>query len=385
MYRIDRETNSVTPLDARRFGELDFRERDHVQIWIEKHPEILGEELLVIQKEFDGWSEASERLDLLALDKSGHIVVIENKLDDSGRDTVWQAMKYAAYCSTLTKKQIVGIYARYLRGESPVETAAANIVEFLEAGSIDEITLNPSNQQRMILTARSFRTEVTATCLWLIGNDINIKCIELRPFQDGEALYLSAGQVIPPPKTEEFMVGVGVKEKAEASQSRQATEWMLERKEFFTKLLSNLSEAAAEMYANRTPGSEYWVGGSSGTSGFHFYFHLLTDRVRVEFACERTREESKYVYDQLENDRNEIDRYLTYPVLWKRLDQGKASKIQLEKIADMTNHENWPGALAWLDTSMNALIAAFQPRIKPITQSPGFIAAGRSEAEIENI
>jgi len=43
---------------------------------------------LVIQKEFDGFNETNERLDLLALDKQGNIVVIENKLDDSGKDVI---------------------------------------------------------------------------------------------------------------------------------------------------------------------------------------------------------------------------------------------------------------------------------------------------------
>jgi hypothetical protein len=45
-------------------------------------PLVLGGELLVIQKEFAGFSDTQERLDLLALDKEGSLVVIENKLDD---------------------------------------------------------------------------------------------------------------------------------------------------------------------------------------------------------------------------------------------------------------------------------------------------------------
>ena len=40
-------------------------------------------------------------------------MVIENKLDDSGRDVVWQAVKYVAYCSSLTKAEIVKIYQKY--------------------------------------------------------------------------------------------------------------------------------------------------------------------------------------------------------------------------------------------------------------------------------
>ena len=39
-----------------------------------KNPEVLGEELLIIQKEFDGFNDTKERLDLLALDSDGGLV-----------------------------------------------------------------------------------------------------------------------------------------------------------------------------------------------------------------------------------------------------------------------------------------------------------------------
>src|SRR6056300_1510866 len=121
MYQISRETNDIVQLKERLFSELGFREREHLQEWISKNPEVLGEELLIIQKEFDGFSDTNERLDLLALDKEGNLVVIENKLDDSGRDVVWQALKYASYCSTLTTSQVVKIYQKYLDKQSTGE------------------------------------------------------------------------------------------------------------------------------------------------------------------------------------------------------------------------------------------------------------------------
>jgi hypothetical protein len=114
MYQIDKTTNSITPLSAKGFGALGFNERAHLQEWIAKCPECLGEELLIIAKEFDGFDETKERLDLLALDKQGSLVVIENNLDDSGRDVVWQALKYASYCSSLSKSQIVAIFQSHL-------------------------------------------------------------------------------------------------------------------------------------------------------------------------------------------------------------------------------------------------------------------------------
>jgi RecB family endonuclease NucS len=85
-----------------------------LQEWIANNPECLGEELLIIQKEFDGFNDTNERLDLLAVDKQGNVVVIENKLDDTGRDVTWQVLKYASYCSTLNKEQVAKIYQDFL-------------------------------------------------------------------------------------------------------------------------------------------------------------------------------------------------------------------------------------------------------------------------------
>ncbi|MCV5555259.1 hypothetical protein OFN13_29650, partial [Escherichia coli] len=90
----------MSPVRTKKFSELGFTERKHLQEWLAHEPSALGEELLIIQKEFDGFDDTRERLDLLALDKDGNLVIIENKLDDSGRDVVWQALKYASYCAS---------------------------------------------------------------------------------------------------------------------------------------------------------------------------------------------------------------------------------------------------------------------------------------------
>src|SRR3569623_1976072 len=114
MFRINKIANEIEALDERSFAELGFRERQHLQEWIVKTPSCLGEELLIIQKEFGGFSDTLERLDLLALDKQGSLVLIKIKLDDTGRDVTWQALKYASYCSSLSKDNIRSIFQEYL-------------------------------------------------------------------------------------------------------------------------------------------------------------------------------------------------------------------------------------------------------------------------------
>src|SRR5271166_1052665 len=65
------------------------------------------------------FSDTHERLDTLALDKQGSLVLIENKLDDTGRDVTWQALKYALYCSRLSKENVLSIYQEFLAKTEP--------------------------------------------------------------------------------------------------------------------------------------------------------------------------------------------------------------------------------------------------------------------------
>ena len=99
MFQVDRARNRLKKLDRTNFSDVGLREREHLQEWLAAMPDVLadtlGGELLIIQKEFDRFEGTRERLDLLALDRNGQLVVIENKLDDSGRDVVWQARDVA--------------------------------------------------------------------------------------------------------------------------------------------------------------------------------------------------------------------------------------------------------------------------------------------------
>lgn len=65
MHHIDSQTNNIVQLKEERFGELGFTEQGHLQEWIAKCPSSLGEELLIIQKEYDGFDEARVQLDLI--------------------------------------------------------------------------------------------------------------------------------------------------------------------------------------------------------------------------------------------------------------------------------------------------------------------------------
>lgn len=147
MFLIDPVQNSIRKINSKSFKELGFTERFHLQEWIAKNPNVFGEELLIIQKEFAGFNDTNERLDLLALDKDGNIVIIENKLDDTGRDVCWQALKYASYCSSFSRDQIISVFQQYLDKYALGNNAEEVLLEFYEKTELADLSLNSGLKQ----------------------------------------------------------------------------------------------------------------------------------------------------------------------------------------------------------------------------------------------
>ncbi len=219
---------------------MNLRERDHLREWLARTPDVLGEELLIVQKEFDGFADTRERLDLLAPDREGRLVVVENKLDDSGRDVVWQALKYVAYCSSLKKAEIVGIHQNYLDRWSDRADAVANLCDFLDAEELDDVVLNAGHEQRLVLIAANFRKEVTATVLWLLGHGVHAQCFRVLPYSFGEELFIDLQQTIPTPEATDHMIGMAAKDSETQSVEGARKRSKGVRHAFWTKALEEL-------------------------------------------------------------------------------------------------------------------------------------------------
>lgn len=366
MYRIDQQTNRITRLKAVRFSDLGMRERSHLQEWLANSPEALGEELLIIQKEFSGFDDTKERLDLLALDKQGALVIIENKLDDSGRDVVWQSLKYASYCSTLSKTSIAEIYQQFLDHNGGGD-AKANICEFLDQEEFEEVAINTGISQRLILVAALFRKEVTSTVLWLIKHGVRIECFKATPFQDGEQVFLTLEQIIPLAEAEELMIGIAEKEKEEQTTERGQARRHTLRNEFWRQTLEALEAAGVDLYANVGPSDDHWLSAGSGLSGVHYSMIFSKDCARVEFVIARgTAAKNKATFDHLFAKKTELETKFGAPLEWRRLNNRKVSNICYEKAFDGYDRAHWPEMVKWLIEHVKRIEAIFSPEIDGI-------------------
>jgi hypothetical protein len=215
MYRVDLKTKSLIALKPTGFSEQSLKERFDIQEWIEKTPEILGEELLVIGKEVI--LPSGKRLDLLCVDRHGQIAVVELKRDDSGSTVEWQAIKYASYCSKLLPDEIYRQYATYLaKTEAEAEQA---ITEFIDA---DVDALNSG--QRIILVAREFNSEVLSAVLWLREYGLDIQCTRLAPYIDSDnELFIKPETIVPLPEAKDYIERKEFKQRAAASSKGEWT------------------------------------------------------------------------------------------------------------------------------------------------------------------
>lgn len=375
LFQVDKTQNRLTRLEERRFSELHLREREHLQEWLANMPEALGEELLVIQKEFDGFADTRERLDLLALDKDGQLVIIENKLDDTGRDVVWQALKYTAYCSGLTKAQIIEIYQQYLDRFCGGGNAVARLCEFLEVEELEEVVLNPGNNQRVMFIAACFRKEVTATVLWLLGHGIQAQCFKVTPYSFGEELFIDVQQIIPTPEAAEFMIGMSSKESEEKSaQVTQKGRHKL-RLEFWEIALERLRDKGVQLFQNINPSKDHWLSAGSGVRSCPFNLIFSRDEARVELSLQRSdTQENKWLFDQLYAMKDEVEETFGAELDWKRMDDKKSSRIQYAQPFDGFNKESWPEMIDWLAAHMTRLEAALSGplnRLNPSSRNNG--------------
>jgi len=363
MYRINKTDNNVTKLNQRLFKELRIKERENLQEWIAKNPDMLGEELLIIQKEFSGFNDTSERLDLLAIDKDGGLVVIENKLDDTGRNVVWQALKYTSYCSTLTTAQIIKMYQEYIDKYGNGEDAKESLLEFLDLED-EELLLN-RNDQRMIFVSNNFRKEVTSTVIWLLKHDIQIQCFRAIPYSMGDELFLQMEQIIPLPETKEYMIDVQEKEKEEKEKSKSVEESEESLVKFWGLLKHELREHNIDFLEKVGALPHYSIGFWKGHGKFAFCLGRNNFRVELYFSNDPAK---KYI-DAMATHKNEIEDSFDGKIVWERLENKRASRIkhemtstELQKLQGRFNDETyWEELIAWYKAAMVRFYATIYP------------------------
>jgi hypothetical protein len=200
-------SSGIRRLAETSFGLVGLHERRDLQRLLRDHIEVIAPDTLVISEEFGEWEDSRRRIDLLAIDKSANLVVVELKRTEDGGHMDLQSIRYASMVSTMTFEQAADVFGRYLKQVGKdTQDAREVILEFLGWDDSDEDLF--AQDVRIVLASAEFSKEVTSSVLWLIDHGIDIRCVRLKPYNLAERLLVDVQQIVPLPEAAQYQVQV---------------------------------------------------------------------------------------------------------------------------------------------------------------------------------
>ncbi len=215
--------NSLTQIPATQYALEDLKERADLQALLRDHPEAIELGLFVIAEEYGEWEESRRRIDLLALDSEGQIVVIELKRTDDGGFMDLQAVRYAAMVAGMTFDDMVRAHDAYVKARHIDEEAKNRLLSFLGTDEESVAGVIGGGSPRIILMSAGFSRELTTAVLWLIDKGIDIRCVEMRPYRLGDDVLIDMTQVIPLAQASDYQVRIRRQAAAAVGVAREAT------------------------------------------------------------------------------------------------------------------------------------------------------------------
>jgi endonuclease NucS-like protein len=201
------EGAQAVPAHAVTLSNAGLMERQHLQQWVVDHPELIGPGVKVVAFEYGRWvsgggAATADRLDVLGLDRTGRLVVVELKRDRAPDTVTMQAINYAAMVRRFSLDTLAEVHAAHLGGETSTDEAMSQLMEWAEG--ISDETLAPP---RIVLMAADFGPTVTNTALFLYEAGIDIRLVRYQLYQTAAGQnVLTVTQLLPVPDAEEFMV-----------------------------------------------------------------------------------------------------------------------------------------------------------------------------------
>jgi hypothetical protein len=219
-------SGELTAVPSSTFAAEQVLERADLQRALREHIGVLDPDLLVVAEEF-GDFDVRRRIDLLCVDRTGHLVVVELKRTEDGGHMELQALRYAAMVSAMTFEQLTETYQRHLAAVNPVHADDARrlLSDWLEEAGGEDTVLD--RRVRIVLASAGFDTQITTTVLWLRDvHGLDITCIRLTPYRVAGKLLLDVQHVIPLPEAAELTVQLRRRETAaQAAQTSDGRDW----------------------------------------------------------------------------------------------------------------------------------------------------------------
>lgn len=229
--------------------------------YIESDPAMLGEGLLIIGRQV--LTAHGGFIDLLAVDETGAVHVIELKRDKTPRDVTAQALDYGSWVATLGRAEIIDIFTVYKKGTIAFEEAFAE-----QFGETPPEELNATQVFTIVAASVDSATE---RIVRFLNEDfgVPINVVFFRHFEDNGASYLARTWLVD--QVAQATVAVGSAKKNKSREPWNGHDWYVSFGEY----------PDGRQWAD---GMQYGFVSAGGDKWFSRTLKNLTVGARV-FAC----------------------------------------------------------------------------------------------------
>jgi hypothetical protein len=145
------------------------------------------------------------------------------------------------------------------------------------------------------------------------------------------------------------------------------------RKRWWTQLVER-SAAISKLHAHITPGEYSWIGTSSGVRGLNLNYVVTQEECAAELYVDRGKDsdaENESIFDQLQANKDDIEKGFGGPLSWERLEGKRACRIRFTQTGGgyRSPEEKWPSIQDGIISAMNRLEQALRPYLKTLKLS----------------
>jgi hypothetical protein len=175
-------------LDKMVFAPLDLEAR--LQDILVKDISIADPNLMVIGNEvITGYGN---RIDILAINRDGHLIVFELKRNKTPREIVAQVLDYGSWVRTLHNEDIAKIFSEFQRTQAQGENELSIDEAFCKRFNVKEMPDELNEEHQLVIVASYLDASTERIVSYLAEeHDVKINALFFRVFKDGKSEYLT--------------------------------------------------------------------------------------------------------------------------------------------------------------------------------------------------
>ncbi|MBX3548773.1 MAG: DUF4268 domain-containing protein [Xanthobacteraceae bacterium] len=258
----------------------------------------------------------------------------------------------------------IDILAQNLEGDVVVIENQFGATDHTHLGQIMTYVAGREGAATVIWIAESFREEHRAAIDWLNASTIegfNFFAVEIEALRIGDSLPAPRFNIVGKPNEFTRDVTRTTRQVNQGPRSELQQSYFQYWSEFKEYLAANNSK-----FSNDRDLYDYWCGFRIGRSGIQF---AATASIRDKLLCTQlyiSRSDNKATYRALERDKAKIEREFGGALEWEELPGRTASRIAVYKNSDPAINSDRPQQFAWMSQNLDQLRRVFLERVKNI-------------------